>query len=484
MAVTEERGGTFQKIRLIDLGKAVSPNRRVLHVPLPRGPSLTPTEELSCRFYTLVSWDVTSPGPRFHLHAMWHRELLQRFGQSSALDDVALLMLSSHESISRGEDSLSWFNLRQYRKALKSLQSAIDNPTTRFHINTLAAIALIYRTIGGLAATNKGIHNQVIHARAMSKMLEFRGIRETNDSLEFLLAMECQIAATQECMSREVPQPCVFDSDDWGCAYVENLDQTSIAAISWRIHRQIIRWPRILNTASLLSQDPENIGRITEVLQQAISIAAKLEFITHDIEVAIRDPNICTTRKSNDPLVPVVLEFKNTTVGPLLASLYLYCITVHRFIMDMSTLLFVRSRPNSIQDILRTTPTVLSQRNIPSVDHSNPPHIYVQHDTPFVFFLGASSLTIPLTATSIDMIHTRNTLLCHKIWMMCEQARSWKPIGGLWLLNSLRGTIPLASPKMGEWIYEAVVDIEGYVHEKQEWKPETMSPQWTGWVVY
>ncbi|KAF2800923.1 hypothetical protein K505DRAFT_320151 [Melanomma pulvis-pyrius CBS 109.77] len=469
LKTTKKVGGTFQKIRLIDFGTDSSSTRRILNRgPHPsQSPSLTAGDEVAWRFYNLLSIDVSSPGARLHCHGIWHRELLQRFGASPALDDVTLLMLSSNDSIARGEDPLAWFDLKQYGKALQSLQSAIDNPKTRFDITTLAAIALIYRTISGLAATHGGVHKQAIHAQALSKMLKVRGIRNRNDPLEYYLAVECQIAATQDSLASDIPQPCVFDSEQWGIALKGNYAQSSIEEISWKMYREMVKWPRLLN---MLSQGAGNTENVLNILQRAIAIATNLERLSHTFEDILRDPKICTIRRSKDPLVPLAFEFRDTVVPPHFGFFCLYNITINRFIIDISALLSGQ-----------TNASLTRQQNL---DYSPVFPDFAQHAIPFVFYSSANPIMIPLSDASVEIIRTRNAQLCQKIWMLCEQGRTWKPLGGLFLLNPLRGTFPFASPEMRKWIFDVAVEVEGYVQEVKEWSVESMSPQWAGWTVY
>jgi hypothetical protein len=120
--------------------------------------------------------------------------LPRRVGRSAVLDDAVSFLIASHESFVRGEDLHSLGNLAKYGRALRSLQTAIDDPEEQYSTCTLAAVAVMSR----LERATGGAHKKTLHAKALRRMMATKGLRNADDNdLEFFLALECQVTSVR-----------------------------------------------------------------------------------------------------------------------------------------------------------------------------------------------------------------------------------------------------------------------------------------------
>jgi hypothetical protein len=103
----------------------------------------TPSEELARAFYNCLEHKTTAYSLKVIGAFAW--QLPQRFGSSTALDDVAMCMLASHNAIVRGACPSSRIDPKLYNRALRSVQDAINSPDEWGSSNTLCAILLLQR---------------------------------------------------------------------------------------------------------------------------------------------------------------------------------------------------------------------------------------------------------------------------------------------------------------------------------------------------
>lgn len=451
---SELEGGMFQKMRLFDTSTGSTPRRES---PLPRSPSLPPNEALAQRLCVFINWSDPVPGNEVHMHGAWLRELPQRFGTSVALDDAAKCLISSHESVVRGDQPSTWMDLKQYSKALQSLQKAIDDPNEQFSTNTVAAISLLWRLEGWFAVANGRSHKQAVHAKAMSTMLQARGIRDTKDPLEFLLLADCLIASVQYSLGHDIPRPCVFDSPDWDLNLDDHDHLPHVSILYWRLFRQYVKWPGLLHDIVKVYLFPnETKVTIQDILQRAISVAACLEELWFAIELVLQDPSVCITKLStpSDPLVPLVYEFLDTEVAPLVGYYCFFTISIHRMIVYLSSILTRH---------LVTAPTAID------LSSSYPTSVY---DSPAILFSPSLPLTEVLSQPFLAAINARNEQLAQNVWMMYEQTRKWKPVGVLFFVNALKISFPIAQTiEMKSWILNTADDLEDFMPDRRGWEP-------------
>ncbi|KAF2119129.1 hypothetical protein BDV96DRAFT_684715 [Lophiotrema nucula] len=446
-----KNGVQMQKIRLVDLPKAEpqpSCSSRSI-TPLAPSPPLSSNESLSARLYATL--DPTT-NAKIHSHSLILRELIGRFGTSSALDNATLCLVTSHEAVVRGDDVSTWFNIQQYGKALRSIQEAIDNPNEQYTTSTLAAISVMWRTEAVFCRV-RGVSNQGIHGRAMAHIFRHRGICNTSDPLELYLIVDCLMGDVQAAVT--IPRPSIFDSDVWDRIFSSIRGQTLVGDIYWQLMRELVKWPGLVHSNIMLQVSPELTSVTTdEALRRAISVAGRLELISQTLSTLLTDPKICVTAPSgrNDPLVPIVHQYRDPNAAMIVAYASFYSITVNRIVA------FLNSRLPVSPFTVPVSPTFYPSAPLGS--------------TPEPLFSPFEPLSLPFPESFLEKLHLQNVQLSQRVWMMYEQVRQWKPIGCLFFLNALKASFPWAgSLEMRQWILDAANDIEDFLPEQARWNP-------------
>lgn len=341
---TAKDGGTFQKLRLLRTRKGGPLSSQMADEPSPMlvCPGSSAGEILARRLFTFIDCSDHGVGARVRIHGMWLKELPRRFGSSPALDSTVACLVSSHEAVIRGEDHSMWLDYQQYGKAIKALQSVVDNPKEQLSTNTLATVALMWRIEGTFAAATGLIGRQTVHAQALADMLRLRGLGPCKDNLDFLLTVDCQVAAVQSCLARDISQPCIFDSEEWDLVFQERHGRSDLSMLYWNVFREFVRYPGLGHDLYMIYLYPDKAtSTIQDVAHAALRIATNLERISHSIKAALDDPKVCVTKPSatGDPLIPIVFEFRDTEAAPLLGYYCFYSIAINRMLIYLSYLL-------------------------------------------------------------------------------------------------------------------------------------------------
>lgn len=469
---TAKYGGTFQKIRLLDVAGGGAHN---VH----RSPSFSPNESLGRRLCVYLHSGPNAVGPGVYIHSLWYQHLPRILGTSAALDATVACLVESHEAVVRGEPHSEWLDAKGYGQAIQAVQGAVDDPTEQYSTQTLAAIAVMWRIEGIFAASSGKVGKQAVHAAALAFMLKARGMRDCHKDLEFLLTLDCQLAAVQHCLVQETPQPCMFDSEEWDLVFEEPHGRSELSMMYWRVFREFVRWPGLIHDILLLYTNPtEAPATLEQIAQRALIVAANLERIGHTMEAALRNPKVCVTKPSStgDPLVPIVFEFRELEAAPLLGYLCFYSIAINRMLIHMS--LLIRGEAVS-------TPWDRSTSIPPDLPTTFP--ISAEYDIPSTLF-SCEPPTIPFSDSTIDILRLRNVQMAQYCWMMYEQARTWKPVGCLFFINALKGSFPWAgSLEMKTWILEAAADVEDFLPNTTLWevdKVERMGKVLSGEIIY
>ncbi|KAH7130741.1 hypothetical protein B0J11DRAFT_523991 [Dendryphion nanum] len=460
--VEKKDGGMFQKIRLLDTSIVWKQDGiSSLARPLP----LSPADSLASRLHTFLQWEEHGGDVKVPIRGVWLRQLPQRFGTSPALDHAISCLIASHEAVARGDNPSTWLDFKQYGKALKSLQHAIDRPNEQLSTNTVAAVAVMWRIEGVLTAIDGKNHEQAIHARALLQMFRAKGTRAPTDKLEFFLMLECHIAAVQDSLNHDIPEPCFFDSDEWRAAFQEqNLERhgrTETSALYWGLVREWVRYPGLLHDIMLLYINKDNPPVTTEaILGRAVDIAQHLEALWHGIYKVLDDPNVRHRKPSptGDPLVPIVFVFPSAEFANLVSYLCFTSITIHRMIIHLSSILPASDHSTA------TAPPSDRAYDLPNFTSSQ------AIDDLSTLFTRFPNLPLPLSPGIVDTIRLRNLQVAHTVWMMYDQVRQWKPVGCLFYLVALKVSLPWApSREMTDWVLKAAEDIEEFLPNKTGW---------------
>ncbi|EOD43919.1 putative zn 2cys6 transcription factor protein [Neofusicoccum parvum UCRNP2] len=153
---------------------------------LPKHLPLSGIEQLTSRLVATLNEEV--PTNQIKLFGPFIGEVPRRLGSTTALNDAAACLTTTHDAIIRKHSKVR-INPQLYARALKSLHTAIEDPLQVKSTSTLCATVLLAITEAyalGVCGTNR---NFITHLGGAARILELRGAQEFQNPSSFERAL-------------------------------------------------------------------------------------------------------------------------------------------------------------------------------------------------------------------------------------------------------------------------------------------------------
>ncbi|KAJ4984708.1 hypothetical protein SVAN01_09822 [Stagonosporopsis vannaccii] len=257
---------------------SLSPSRSP-HPPFFRQPSPSQQHELSRALIASISASGTK-GLQMSLFGPFIQEVPSRIGHSPALDAAVAVLINTHTSLMYKQTSNDVVGINLYLRAIKTLQSCLEDPREGMSTNTLCASVLL-GLVEALAGPRKG-NRYLAHVGGAGRLMELQGPRQFDDSFaKEILRFNRGGIIVSACYERE---PCFLATPEWrdvafddkGLGFDERLHTDLLRAFSQL--PDILRDLKNLNTYRTPYSNRGNIMRSDSCIDPNLDVDISLDF--------------------------------------------------------------------------------------------------------------------------------------------------------------------------------------------------------------
>ncbi|KAF2819641.1 hypothetical protein CC86DRAFT_362603 [Ophiobolus disseminans] len=253
-----ENGSVVHKFRI---SHRPAPQRKLLRpsdtpsLSPPRSPFLrqpSPSQHHELARALILATTTGSSGVRMSVFGPFIQQVPSRIGHNAALDAAAAVLVNAHTSLVNKKTSMEIVSPHLYLRAIKMLQTCLEDPQQGMSANTLCASVLL-SLVEALAGPRIG-NRYLAHVGGAGRLMELQGPEQYQDSFakEILRFNRGGIIVT----AIYERKPCFLASRQWRDIA---FDKTGLSSDD-RLHADLIQYmadlPEILKDLKELNHEP------------------------------------------------------------------------------------------------------------------------------------------------------------------------------------------------------------------------------------
>ncbi|OJD33459.1 zn 2cys6 transcription factor protein [Diplodia corticola] len=431
-------------------------------------------------FRLVATLNEAGPSNQIKLFGPFIGEVPRRLGSTTALNDAAACLTTTHDAIIRKHSKTS-INPQLYAKALKSLYAAIQDPVQVKSTSTLCATVLLAITEAyatGICGTNR---NFITHLGGAARILELRGPKEFQNPSSFERALLRAVTVGVGLDAMFTGKEDILATREWQAVAFDTTGVAEPRASMFRISRTLSLLPSLTRDVRAFLACPSGPSASSSsstvrlsLLRRAESLHKMLDRVKPYIDATLADPQRVrrvAAAPEHAHLWPEAYRFADPGVAFVLWFFW------NMRMITSSIIIGLHRHRHGHGQSPSPSPTAAASSPTATTTTTSPPHSS-----------SSSSSSQPPCSSSSSSNHRRVAALerdihamARAVCMSWEHARAVRPLGAMYIDVGLivAHSVYSASPARRRWVRAALEELtEGSGEDEGSWSAERV-----GWLA-